>query len=63
MDFFKYKLMNYDTERELSTLLHIHVETDRPKVLIPESKSKNYVDELMNEYTVKMYDYPELSSN
>lgn len=47
MDFFTYKLMNYDIRRELSTLMHIHVETDRPKVIIPSYNSKDYVDDII----------------
>lgn len=62
MNYFKESLLTYNTDREISTLLHIHVETNRPKVLIPPSKAKNYVDEIFNEYSIKMYTCPELNA-
>ena len=47
MEYFRSSLMKYNPDRELSTLLHAHIETDKPKMLFPLSKGKNYVDSLI----------------
>jgi len=48
MDYFKYMLMNYSTHKEISNLLQIHVEIDKPKVLIPPPNGKSYADQMLN---------------
>jgi hypothetical protein len=63
MEYFREMLLNCTPHTKISTLLmETRLETSQSKTTIPPLRGRNYVDDTLNEYSVKMYSYPDLTS-